>query len=157
MIVGEFAPNALKQLLQLPFTHYESLAIACDEDDAAKAIEVSNLGEALYAKMASLYKDCKGKHELQIVIFAFITEIAVINTDLSVTGFLTEVIHNLAKPNMYPQSVGKQYFELLSSMIERSPVRLSREVGHEFFLNLGCSPKCQQFEKGLKRLIVSYK
>ena len=84
--------------------------------------------------------------EHALCVFAFMIEAYGIMEDLvqpsfqsKLSSLLIQIINEVARPSFFIEEVGREYFNLISNLIQQSPKIFVSDIGTEYLAVFACS------------------
>lgn len=137
-------------------------------------IFTNQMGQNFLKALYTLYSNYSEQKEHALCIFAFCAETYLIIEDnlpqvivAEFTSLIVKLINEVVRPSFFSEEVQKEYFNLLTNLIQRCPKLYASEVATEYFIVFACSSGSllggsspvskQYFERLVKRTLLSYK
>lgn len=140
-------------------------------NDARLQIYAHSMCESHLESLFDLYESVRDQKEHALCVFAFLTEVLVITGgDIrsdSLTRFsdlVIRLIGEVTRPSFFSEEVNREYFNLMTAGLQRSPKLFASDAGTEYLAVFGCSSNAilsatskVQFDRQVKRLLLSFK
>ena len=142
-------------------------------EDARVQIFTQSMCESFLEALYALYEGFREQKEHALCVFAFIAEVYTIIEEYvqpaifsKFTVLITRLIGEVSRPSFFTDEVSNEYFNLLSSLVQRSPKLFASDAGTEYLAVFACSSAVilggatagkQFFEKQVKRTLLSFK